>query len=199
MAYSSGFSPHPRISYANAAPTSAQSFAEYLDIGLVERREPDAVAASLNAALPRGFRVVRIIEASRPRLAELLQASRWWIDLGRLDEAELEAAVARLLAAESVVVTRHNRKADRVLDARPAVLSMAVRVPPASLEQIERRPQVVVTLRHGVPLVRPDDVVSALRVLAPGLGTDHPGLFTRECQGPLRADGSIADPLVQRE
>lgn len=199
MAYSSGFSPHPRISYANAAPTSAQSLAEYLDIGLVERRDPADVAASLNAALPHGFRVVRVIEACRPRLSDLLQASRWWIDLGPLDENRLKASVVRLLAVESAVVTRHSRKADRILDARPAVLSMEVRVPQAPHELVERRPQVVVTLAHGEPLVRPDDVVAALRALTPGLGTDHPGLFTRQCQGPLREDGSIADPLEPDE
>ena len=34
MAYSSGFHPHPRISYANAAPTGAASEAEYAEIGL---------------------------------------------------------------------------------------------------------------------------------------------------------------------
>jgi radical SAM-linked protein len=34
MAYSAGFSPHPKISYANAAPTGTASEAEYLEIGL---------------------------------------------------------------------------------------------------------------------------------------------------------------------
>ena len=37
MAYSSGFNPHPRISYAGASPTGAASEAEYLEIGLAER------------------------------------------------------------------------------------------------------------------------------------------------------------------
>ena len=40
MAYSSGFSPHPRISYANASPTGAASEAEYLEIGLAEAAHP---------------------------------------------------------------------------------------------------------------------------------------------------------------
>ena len=195
MAYSSGFSPHPRISYANAAPTSAQSYAEYLDIGLAERRDPGEVADRLNAALPQGFRVLRIVEASRPRLAELLQASRWWIDLGPVDADTLLDASSRLLSEASVTVTRHSRKADRVLDARPAVVTAQVRTPGATLDQVADRPQTVVTLRHGAPLVRPDDLVAALRALTPGLGGDHPGLFTRECQGPLREDASIADPL----
>src|SRR5438270_13005495 len=58
MAYSAGFSPHPKISYAGAAPTGVASEAEYLEIGLAEQRETDAVAAALDAALPPGLDIV---------------------------------------------------------------------------------------------------------------------------------------------
>ena len=40
MAYSSGFNPHPRISYAGASPPGAASEAEYLEIGLAETVDP---------------------------------------------------------------------------------------------------------------------------------------------------------------
>ena len=40
MAYSSGFNPHPRISYAGAAPTGSASEAEYLEIGLAKVLDP---------------------------------------------------------------------------------------------------------------------------------------------------------------
>ena len=52
MAYSSGFSPHPRISYANAAPTGAASESEYLEIGLAAVCDPDEVLNALDEALP---------------------------------------------------------------------------------------------------------------------------------------------------
>ena len=41
MAYSAGFSPHPKISYAGAAPTGVASEAEYLEIAVTERCDPD--------------------------------------------------------------------------------------------------------------------------------------------------------------
>src|SRR3954451_21034389 len=50
MAYSAGFSPHPRISYAGAAPTGAASEAEYVEISVTRRCEPDALARELDAA-----------------------------------------------------------------------------------------------------------------------------------------------------
>ena len=45
MAYSSGFNPHPRISYAGAAPTGSASEAEYLEIALAEVVDPASVHA----------------------------------------------------------------------------------------------------------------------------------------------------------
>src|SRR5947208_4302341 len=52
MAYSAGFSPHPRISYAGAAPTGVASEAEYLEIGLARESDPSALRSALDAALP---------------------------------------------------------------------------------------------------------------------------------------------------
>src|SRR4051794_41841659 len=54
MAYSAGFSPHPKVSYAGAAPTGVASEAEYLEIGLAERRGPSGVRGAVGAAPPPG-------------------------------------------------------------------------------------------------------------------------------------------------
>ena len=42
MAFSAGFHPHPKISYANAAPTGTASEAEYFEISVTERSTPTA-------------------------------------------------------------------------------------------------------------------------------------------------------------
>jgi hypothetical protein len=48
---------------------------------------------------------------------------------------------------------------------------------------------------HGTPLVRPDDVVTGLRLVAPELATDQPPLIMRIEQGPF-VGGRITDPLA---
>ena len=63
MAYSSGFNPHPRISYAGAAPTGSASEAEYLEIALAEVVDPADVHAQLAEALPDGLDVLEVVEA----------------------------------------------------------------------------------------------------------------------------------------
>src|SRR5437764_10446180 len=52
MAYSAGFTPHPKISYVGAAPIGVASEAEYVEIGLAERQQPAEVRRRLDEALP---------------------------------------------------------------------------------------------------------------------------------------------------
>ena len=85
MAYSSGFNPHPRISYAGAAPTGSASEAEYLEIGLAEVMDPDAIKASLMEALPDGLDVLQVVVSPGGSLADLLQGSHWQLDLADAD------------------------------------------------------------------------------------------------------------------
>lgn len=181
MAYSSGFNPHPRISYANAAPTSAASEAEYVELGLAQRCSPEKVQEALNSSLPNGFVVLDAADAVPESLGDLLQASDWEVSLPDVDSATLEGAVARFLAEDSHEVERMTKNGLRTFDARAAVL------PCTTDAQL-----LTMRLRHTVPLVRPDDVVTALRSLEPAL-VGQP-LLRRICQGPL-ADGEIGDPL----
>ncbi|HSX69260.1 TIGR03936 family radical SAM-associated protein, partial [Nocardioides sp.] len=74
MAYSSGFNPHPRISYAGAAPTGSASEAEYVEIALREKVDPAAVGALLGEALPDGLDVLTIVESPGGSLADRLEA-----------------------------------------------------------------------------------------------------------------------------
>jgi radical SAM-linked protein len=187
MAYSSGFNPHPRISYAGASPTGAASEAEYLEIGLSERVDPATVHAALDEALPEGLDVVEVVESPGGGVADRLEASHWVMDLD-LPEPVCAAAVATFLAAESVSVERMTKKGLREFDCRAAVVALTV----ATREGGSRMELV---LRHAVPAVRPDDVIRGLAEVG---GLELPGapLLTRLAQGPLDEDtGTIGDPL----
>lgn len=183
MAYSSGFTPHPRISYGNAAPTSAASEAEYVELGLSEQCDPVKVVAALNEVLPTGFVVLDAADAVKDSFNELLQASDWEIQLDGADPGILAGAVAKLLAEDEHVVERMTKNGLRQFDVRGAVISLTV------------RDDRTLALRsvHQTPLVRPDDVLTALRQLDDRVPAGQP-LLNRLAQGPL-VDGEIADPL----
>ena len=183
MAYSSGFNPHPRISYAGAAPTGSASEAEYLEIGLAEVVDTAAVQALLEEALPDGLDVLEVVESPGGSLADRLQASRWRIDLAVPADA-VAAAVAAFLATETVLVQRMTKKGMREFDCRAAVVALS-----ATGSRLD------LVLRHQEPAVRPDDVLSGLASVG-GLEIDGAPLLTRLAQGPLdAATGEVGDPL----
>ncbi len=193
MAYSSGFNPHPRISYAGASPTGAASEAEYVEIGLAEVRSPEAVRALLDASLPPGLDVVEVVVSAGGALHDRLEASSWVIRLPGVPVAEVTAAVNRFLAAEEVMVERMTKRGLRSFDCRRAVVSLAV----AQITSQETECAILqVVLRHGTPSVRPDDILAGVREIS-GLQVDAAALFERSAQGPLDAQtGTVGDPLA---
>ncbi|WP_080635991.1 TIGR03936 family radical SAM-associated protein [Salinispora mooreana] len=196
MAYSQGFTPHPKISYASAAPTGVASEAEYLEIGLRESVDPAALRAALDAALSPGLDVLDAVVATGGSLVDRIEAAHWRIELPGVGPEVLRAAVAAFTAADEVFVERMTKQGRRTFDARAAVIdvnmimsdeapSEAVAVPCAILELV---------VRQVTPAVRPDDVLSGLRVVA-DLEPPVSPRVTRLAQGTLTAQGAIADPL----
>src|SRR4051812_39930179 len=92
MAYSAGFSPHPKVSYCGAAPTGVASEAEYLEIGLDRAVDPEAVRKSLDAALPPGIDMIEVVVASGGSLPDRIDASHWVIELPGVELDVAQAA-----------------------------------------------------------------------------------------------------------
>lgn len=185
MAYTSGFNTHQRVSYANASPTGACSEAEYLELGLSARCEPDAVRAALNAALPDGLVVLDVVDAAPGGLAERLAASEWRLEVAGVPAPVLERAVAALLAAGRVEVERLTKNGLRSFDVRAALIALTVE-PDGTLRLLSH---------HAAPLVRPDDVLAALARVEPGFAPARVPLLTRLAQG--RWDGAaLLDPFT---
>ncbi|WP_036224920.1 TIGR03936 family radical SAM-associated protein [Marmoricola sp. URHB0036] len=203
MAYSSGFNPHPRISYAGAAPTGSASEAEYLEIALAEELDPARAHEDIDAALPPGLDVLEVVASSGGALADRLEASWWRLTLDGVSAEEAAAAVRALLATDEVVVERMTKKGLRSFDARAAIASVDLVDPveePGG-EPGDSRPGpgacaiLDVVLRHGSPSVRPDDVLAALHQ-ASGLRVTAV-LQQRLAQGPLdEKNGTVGDPLA---
>ncbi len=191
MAFSAGFHPHPLISYANAAPTGTASEAEYFEIRVTERVDPEAVRAALDEALPVDLDVLEVVEAGPGALADRLEASEWDLRLRGSTPEELEPVVAAYLAAERAETTRTFKSGPRTFDTREAVLDLHVAGSDEGGCAILR-----MVVRHTTPSVRPDDILTALHAVT-GFAPPVPPLVTRLAQGPLREDrAGVADPLA---
>jgi len=190
IAYSAGFTPHPKISYAGAAPTGTASEAEYLELSLTAVCVGSEVRDQLDAALPDGIDVIDVTEEAGSLGAMTFEASLWDVVLPGIGPDEAAAAVETFLASDGVQVERLTSKGIRRMDARAAVVSMQV-----GWRAAESRNAGYAILRMVVqqltPAVRPDDILTALRQVA-GLVPSSPPLVTRLAQGPLEAVAAAA-------
>lgn len=203
VALSHGYSPHPRLSWVGAVPTGAASEAEYLEIGVTEHLDPDAVAREVDRALPEGLAVLEVVLAGPGALPDRIDASRWDIDLPGADPDALAAAVERVLAVDEVVVDRMTKNGPRPLDVRAALVDLRItttRSEASGPSTREHRARAVVcgtlsaVVRHTTPAARPDDVLTALRTVA-DLELPAPATATRRAQGRLDERGELVDPL----
>jgi radical SAM-linked protein len=193
IAYSAGFTPHPKLSYPGGAPTGVASEAEYLSLALTSRQSETQVCQRLNAALPDGIDVIDVTEfeggsggASPGAGATFghLEASEWQVVLPGVGPAVAGRAVAEFLARDEVPVERLTDKGVRRFDARAAVLEMSVS---ESERSAATGNEVCAILRmvvlHTAPAVRPEDVLTALRG-QDGFAPSSPPMTTRLAQGP---------------
>ena len=218
MAYSAGFTPHPKVSWAGAAPTGVASEAEYVEIGVTRALDPAQLARELDGSLPRDLDIMEIVEAGTPNLMERLEASVWEIRLPGVAPEDAAAAVAAFLGAEEVLVGRMTKNGMRNFDARSAVSAMEAAAPdggPAAAGDTDpsgispgpsgvgegdgqpERPCAILRLvvRHLTPAVRPDDVLTGLGRVA-GLVPPVPPQVTRLAQGPMRTGSPEAPTSV---
>ncbi|MFD6533268.1 TIGR03936 family radical SAM-associated protein [Streptomyces sp. NPDC060184] len=196
MAYSAGFTPHPKVSYANAAPTGTGSEAEFLEIALTEHRDPKVLQDLLNASLPDGLDITDAVEARTSGLADRLTASVWEMRLDGVTVQDAERAVAAFLAAETVEVQRRAKNGMRTFDAREAVVGLEALDPRADGSVDTACAILRLVVRHMTPAVRPDDVLSGLRAVA-DLAPPVPVAVTRLAQGLFDEEsGTVTDPLA---
>ena len=217
MAYSAGFSPHPKISYTNSAPTGVASEAEYVEIGVTQICDPEQVRAELDAALPPGLDIIEVVPAMGSDFAHRLEASLWRAEI-EADLVEVQSAVSALMAAEEVMVERLTKAGKRVFDARGAIISLTIdsdesvhptvdpTVDPAVDLQVDVGAEesdapestgcviLNMVVRHTTPSVRPDDVLTALKQVG-GLVPRKPVRVTRLAQGPLNPREEVSCPI----
>ena len=126
--YSEGFSPHPQIALAAPLAVGTTSDCELLDVFLEQRITPRAFIDALSPQLPPATTIVSAQEAglTLPSLQADIRAAEYEVDAPVPDGCDVDAAVHRLLDAESIP-WEHKRDEDmKVYDLRPLVQEIGV-------------------------------------------------------------------------
>ena len=154
VAYSKGFTPHPKISFATALPVGYGSVAELMDMTLTETLKPELVKERFNAGLPEDLRIegVALLADETPKLGNIVSGADYLIAY----EVEwLPDALQRFLALESYDFVRRFKGDERTDDLRAGVISAS-----ANGELLEMR------CLLQPKAVRPSDVIVALAEIA---------------------------------
>lgn len=184
VAFSAGFTPHPRSSYNGAAPTGVASEAEHFEFSLTEYRDPQHVRILSDRTLFGGLDAMESVQASVGNLADRLQASVWTVEMPGVTLEGAPEAAAAFRVADTVEVERPTKKGRRRFDTRAAVVHLEVDRR-ATTDQHKTCAILRIVVRHTTPAVRPNDVVTGLRHVA-GLAPLSSPRMTRLAQGPLR-------------
>lgn len=161
IAYSQGFNPHPRISYASALATGTSSEGEFMDVELTEEVAPAEFQARANACSPLGLRVEEVRRAPEQgdSLMALINAAAYRLELAGTTEDALREAAAALLERQEVVITKGGKKGPHPVNIRPLLYGLSV-------EGASSLRAVVATGPQGN--LKPEELVTALRAVKAG-------------------------------
>lgn len=160
VAYSAGFTPHPKIAIAAPLPVGVTSECELMDVTLTEARDPADFAARVRPQLPGGICLhnLAILPDRGRALPALVEAITYRVTLQTAeDPARLPDRIARLLATASVPFHRDRGGKVRDRDLRPFILDLQ----PAGTD--DRGPVIEMRLRvANEGAGRPEEVAAAL-------------------------------------
>ncbi|MEE9911697.1 MAG: TIGR03960 family B12-binding radical SAM protein [Deltaproteobacteria bacterium] len=159
LAYSAGFHPHPKISFATATSVGMASLEEYLDVNAAEYPgDLSHLKNEINAALPEGMEItdIKLLSYIAKELARALYGFSYDLVLPpETDEEKLKNiadSIENFLAVKAFPISRQSKGKTITRDIRPFVETMA-------LNAGEKK--VTTTLRHAqAGSVRPIDIVS---------------------------------------
>lgn len=105
LAYTQGFTPHPRISLAAPLPVGVTSEAELMDVWLYGRMPPQSFIMRVKKQLPHGFDIFDVWEVglNMPSLQSSLAFAEYRVETGREGtEQDVETSLYSLLQAKEL-------------------------------------------------------------------------------------------------
>ena len=156
LAYSQGFSPHPRIQLAAALPLGMLGEAELLDVWLEQAIDPGELLERARRAAPPGIAVVdvQLADPKEASLQQQVEAALFEATPGEtISPTELDARVARLVSQPSI----ERQRRGKTYDLRPLILEIEAGGDPASAPSL----RMTLTARESAT-GRPEEVMAAL-------------------------------------
>jgi|YelNatPaOPRAMG01_1025707.scaffolds.fasta_scaffold00378_21 radical SAM-linked protein len=158
LAYSQGFTPHPKITVASPLPVGFEGLREVMEITLTSPTSPQEFEAKVRPCLPEGLDIVQVEVAEDEALSlpQRVMASEYEVFLPDCREKEkLAQAVEELMGKSSLPFRREKGGKVREYDLRPLIKGLKVTEGPGCTlwMLLETSPSAT---------ARPEDVLKAL-------------------------------------
>jgi len=124
LAYSEGFSPHPRISLAAPLPIGVTSEVELMDTYLVRQVSPHFFTNALSQQLPPGIEIMQVypIAPNQPSLQAQVRFAEYRVTVAtEKGKADIDAAISSLLSAEHLPWQHYRDTGPRNYDLRALI------------------------------------------------------------------------------
>jgi len=105
LAYSEGFSPHPRMSLAAPLPVGVTSQAELMDLFCTRWVSPHLFTTAVNQQLPPGITILQVyaVAPTMPSLQSQVSYTEYEVEIEtERDKQDIESALASLLSAKQL-------------------------------------------------------------------------------------------------
>lgn len=124
LAYSEGFSPHPRISLAAPLPVGVTSQAELMDISTTKWVSPHFFTGAVSQQLPSGIEILQVhqIALNQPSLQSQVRYAEYKVEVETEKEPkEIESALISLLSTKHLPWQHQRDTGPRSYDLRALI------------------------------------------------------------------------------
>ncbi|MCX7919341.1 MAG: TIGR03960 family B12-binding radical SAM protein [bacterium] len=130
IAYSQGFNPQPRLSFANALPLGYTSVAEYLECELTCYLSPETFLTRLSAVIPAGITLLDcwLVPFNAPALSSIITSASYRItNLPReITRMQLTDRIKRVLSQKEIIVQKVHPNKVTPMNIRPYIATLDV-------------------------------------------------------------------------
>jgi radical SAM-linked protein len=198
IAFSEGFNPHPKMSFASALAVGVTSEQEYMEIEVKEELSAEDLHTRLNDQLPKALVVKRVVKLTekQPALMAVIKAATYLIRFELLEPYtldELQSKLDEFLAKESLIIQKESKKGkypkQKDKELRSGIIALKL------LEVVKNEAMIELTVQSGSEgNIRPEEVLLALKeIMALNIDVElanihRKGLYTVK-------DGNLEIPL----
>lgn len=127
LAYSEGFTPHPRLTFSPALSVGVTSSSEYMDAEFYEDIPAQEVLNRLNSSLPKGLKILKTGSSDGKYALSEINAALYTVTIsGNFIKEDIVRAADELMKQKEIIVEKVSKKGIKKVNIAPLIYSIEV-------------------------------------------------------------------------